>query len=80
MGAKKFKLKKFMWFFRPLSNHFQRSGLSTRMLCKFCMPTLGAISLGVCTNRPEALADKMYRACDVKDQALKKIRTLHVSE
>ena len=47
------------------------------MLCTFCAPTIWATSRGFCRNRPESSADKMYRACETKDQTLKKIRTLH---
>ena len=50
------------------------------MLCSFCPPTIWATSLGFCRNRPESSADKMYRACEKKDQTLKRIRTLHFPE
>ena len=32
-------------------------------------------SLEFCRKRPESSADKVYRACESKDQTLKKIRT-----
>ena len=47
------------------------------MLCTFCPPTIWATSLGFCRNRPESSADNVYRACETKDQTLKKIRTSH---
>ena len=45
------------------------------MLDAFGSPTIWVISLGFCRNRPEWSADKIYRACELKDQSLKKIRT-----
>ena len=49
---------------------FCGSDLLTRMLCSFCPPTIWAISPGFCRNHPESSADKMYRACERKDQIL----------
>ena len=46
------------------------------MFCAFCPQTIWATSVGFCRNRPESSPDKMYRACEPKDQILKKIRTL----
>ena len=52
----------------------------TRMLCALCPPTIWATSLEFCRDRPEPFADNMCRACESKDQTLKKIRTLHSTD
>ena len=49
------------------------------MLYAFCPRTIRATSVGFCRNRPESSPDKMYRACEQKDQIFKKIRTLHLN-
>ena len=48
--------------------------------CNFCPPTIWANSLEFSSNRLKLSADKMYRACELKDQTYKKTRTLHFSE
>ena len=50
------------------------------MLCTFCPPTIWANSLEFSRNHLKLSADKMYRACELKDQTYKKTRTLHFSE
>ena len=59
------------------SNLFE--GLIFCLACSvhFVRRRFWATSLGFCRNRPESSADKMYRACETKDQTLKKIRTLY---
>ena len=59
---------------------FCRSDLLARMLWTFCPPTIWANSLEFSGNRLKLSADKMYRACELKDQTYKKPRTLHFSE
>ena len=50
------------------------------MLWTFCPPTIWANSLEFSRNRLKLSADKMHRACELKDQTYKKTRTLHFSE
>ena len=50
------------------------------MLWTFCPPTIWANSLEFSRNRLKLSADKMYRACELKDQTYKKTRTLHFSD
>ena len=53
------------------------------MLCTFCPLTiLGKFRrfLETPENLPQSSADKMYRACELKDQTCKKTRTLHFSD
>ena len=50
------------------------------MLCTFCPPTILGDFYRIPEKLPELSADKMYRACETKDQTLKKIRTLHFPE
>ena len=47
------------------------------MLCTSCPPTILGDVYRIPEKLPKSLADKMYRACETKDQTLKKIRTLH---
>ena len=47
------------------------------MLCAFCPPTILGDFYRIPEKLPKSSADKMYRACETKDQTLKKIRTLH---
>ena len=49
------------------------------MLWAFC-PTIWANSLEFSRHRLRLSADKMYRACELKDQTCKKTRTLHLSD
>ena len=49
----------------------------TRMLCTFCPPTILGDFYRIPEKLPKSSADKMYRACETKDQTLKKIRTLY---
>ena len=51
---------------------FRGSDLFTRMLCAFFLRTIWRTSVGFFGNRPESSPDKMYRACEQKDQILKK--------
>ena len=55
------------------------------MLCTFCPPTVlrdlkSADFYRIPEKSPKSSADKMNRACEQKDQTLKKIRTLHFPE
>ena len=50
------------------------------MLWTYCPPTIWANSLEFSRNRLKLSADKMYRACELKDQTYKKTRTLHFSQ
>ena len=50
------------------------------MLWTFCPPTIWVNSLEFSRNCPKLSADKLYRACELKDQTYKKTRTLHFSE
>ena len=47
------------------------------MLCTFCPPTILSDFYRIPEKSPKSSADKMNRACESKDQTLKKIRTLH---
>ena len=47
------------------------------MLCTFCPLTILRDFYRFPEKSPKWSADKMYRACALKDQTLKKIRTLH---
>ena len=46
------------------------------MLCTFWPPTILGDLYRIPEKLPKSSADKMYRACETKDQTLKKIRTL----
>ena len=50
------------------------------MLCKFCPLTILGDLYRIPEKSPKSFADKMYRACESKDQTLKKIRSLHFPE
>ena len=45
------------------------------MLCTFCPPTTLGDFYIIPEKLPKSSADKMYRACETKDQTLKKIKT-----
>ena len=47
------------------------------MLCAFCLSTILGGFYGIPEKSPKSSTDKMNRACELKDQTLKKIRTLH---
>ena len=47
------------------------------MLCAFCPLTVLGDFYRILEKSPKSSADKMYRACESKDQTCKKIRTLH---
>ena len=50
------------------------------MLCAFCPPTILGNFYRIPEKLPKSSADKRNRACETKDQSLKKIRTLHFPE
>ena len=50
------------------------------MLCTFCPLTILDDFYRIPEKSPKSSADKMYRACESKDETLKKIRTLHFPE
>ena len=50
------------------------------MLCAFCPPTISAISIGFCTNRPKSSVDKMYVAYEYKLWPPRKELSRKVSE
>ena len=50
------------------------------MLCTFCLPTILGGFYRIPEKLPKSTADKMYRACETKDQTLKKTRTLHFQD
>ena len=47
------------------------------MVCTFCPPTILGDFYRIPEKSPKSSADKMHRACESKDQILKKMRTLH---
>ena len=47
------------------------------MLCTFCPLTILGDFLRIPEKSPKSSANRMHRACESKDQILKKIRTLH---
>ena len=52
----------------------------SRVLYTFCPLTILGDFYRIPEKLPKSSADKMYRACETKDQTLKKIRTLHFPE
>ena len=50
------------------------------MLCIVCPPTILSDLRRIIEKSPKSSADKIHRACEQKDQNLKKIRTLHFFE
>ena len=50
------------------------------MLCTFCPLTILGDCWRIPENSPKSSADKMFRACELKDQTYKKTRTLHFSD
>ena len=50
------------------------------MLCTFCPLTILGDFYRIPEKSPKPSADKMNRACEQRDQTLKKIRTLHVPD
>ena len=51
-----------------------------RMLCTGCPPTILGGLYRIPEKSPKSSTDKMNRACELKDQTLKKIRTLHLPD
>ena len=50
------------------------------MLCTFCPLTILGVLYRIPEKSPKLSADKMYRACESKDQTCKQIRTLHLPD
>ena len=50
------------------------------MLCTFCPLTIVGDFYRILENSPKSSADKMFGACELKDQTYEKTRTLHFSE
>ena len=50
------------------------------MLCTFRPPTILGDFYRIPAKSPKSSVDKTYRACEPKDQTLRRIRTLHLQE